>query len=308
MDSRRDDLSLLRSLDVLLGERNVTRAAERLGISQPALSARLERLREMFDDPLLVPSGRRMVLSPLAETLAGPLRRALEDLSDLVRSARAFDPATDARTVRISGTDYLHRVATFPLVESLAREAPNLRVAMLGYESDRAWSRLENDEVDLVLTSDALRPEAADSRKLFDERFVVVRRRGHPSAPGPVDLDAFVEWDQVLVSPVGGGFVGATDAALAERGLSRRVAVSVPSFLLAPALVAASDRIAVVPERLAIAAGDVVERFEPPLPIPGFAAHVCWHPRRRRDPAHIWLRRRIVEVTRGDDRDRLSEV
>jgi len=112
---------------------------------------------------------------------------------------------------------------------------------MTTFEADRAWSRLENDEIDLVLTSEGLRPNGADSRKLYDERFALIRRRGHPSGPGPIDLDAFCALEHILVSPVGGGFSGATDVALTALGRARRVSVSVPSFLLAPALVATSD-------------------------------------------------------------------
>lgn len=296
MDLRRSDLGLLLALDALLAEGGVTRAAERLGISQPALSAQLARLRDVFGDPLLVPAGKRMAPTPLAEDLREPLHSLLDELQALVRERRAFEPAKDRRTLRVSATDYLHRVVTQPFADYLADAAPGVRLALLAFDARRAWTQLENDEIDLIVTSEGLTPEGARGRRLFDERFVYIQRPGHPRGTGPLDLDGFCHFDHILVSPVGGAFVGITDEALASVGRTRRVALSVPNFLLVVPLIAGSDRVAVVPERLARSYGRAVDVFEPPLPIPGFAVFSSWHSRRHRDLAHVWLRERLAEA------------
>lgn len=296
MDLRRADLALLISLDALLAERSVTRASERLGVSQPALSAQLARLRELLGDPLLVPSGRKLVLTTRAEDLREPLHRIIDELQTLVRERKEFIPGSTERTFRIAATDYVHRVFTLELASSIAATAPGVRIAMLAFDARRGWDALEDNEVDLIVTSDRLTPTKSVARKLFDERFVMVQRKGHPRGIGPIDLDRFCSLSHVLVSPQGGGFFGATDETLDTMGKRRHVAVSIPSFLLAPALITRSDLIAVIPERLADAFDDILDKFEPPIPIPGFPIIASWHPRCHNDPGHQWIRGSAAEL------------
>jgi len=290
LDLRRADLGLLLALDCLIAERSVTNAARRLGISQPALSAQLARLRDIFDDPLLVPSGRQMVPSARASAIRAPLRHLLDELQALVRNRLVFDPNTSARVFKIRGTDYVHRVILVPLIERLHATAPCLRLALLPLDARSGWVDLESGDCDLLIVSEHLAPEAARARSLLEETFVMIQRKSHPRGTGTVDLRGFCELEHVLVSPEGGGFVGAIDEALAAAGQTRRVAVSLPNFLLAPPLVAASDFVAVVPRRLAEIFGALVDSFPVPLPTFSFRVLMCWHPQQHLDPGSQWLR------------------
>src|SRR5262249_34710889 len=143
------------------------------------------------------------------------------------------------------------RVFAVDLVARVAAVAPGVRIALLPFEAKRAWAQLDEEEADLLLTSERLTPPQAIARKVFDEHFVLVHRKGHPHGEAAINLDAFCRLSHVLVSPQGGGFHGATDEQLAHLGRSRHVALSVPSFLLAPPIIETSDMIAVIPERLA---------------------------------------------------------
>lgn len=309
MDLPRHDLGLLLSLDVLLAERSVTRAARRLGISQPALSAQLARLRDLFDDPLLVRSGRTLVPTSRAEALRQPLNRLLDELQSLVAAELPFDPMAGPVTARVIATDYIHAAVTGRLVAAFegrgdgpasdarvvpdTRGAPDTRVIMMAHDPQRSRQDLEEGRADLMIASEPLLPQGAIRSRLFDERFVVVQRRGHPRGTGPFDLDEFCRLPHVLVSPVGGALRGVTDEALAALGRTRRIAASVSSFLQLPPLLARSDLIAMAPERLAMACTRDLDIFEPPVTVPGFTIHLAWHPRRDRDPRICWLRREI---------------
>src|SRR6478672_1179667 len=245
------DPSLLVTLDVLLDERNVTRAARRLNLSQPAVSAQLARLREQLGDPLLIPSGRMMVPTARAQALRGRLRRVLLDIDAIAEGERPFDPATAKRTFRIVASDAIHDALTVPFAAALPDLAPGCRIAMLGYRSD-VVERIARGDVDLFLGAGASLPESLTAKTVYDERFLCVMRKGHPMAAKPLTVDDYCSLVHVLVSPGGAGeFEGTVDDVLATQGKSRRIAVSLSSFLLVPSVIAASDMIATVPARLA---------------------------------------------------------
>jgi DNA-binding transcriptional LysR family regulator len=293
MDLSRADFSLLLSLEALLAERNVSRAAARLGLSQPALSAQLARLREMFGDPLLVATARGMVPTVRAEALQDPLHDLLERLRGLVVEQVPFTPATATNTFRIAASDFVHRALMLPA--RLAAEAPNIRLALMPLEPQRAWQELETGEIDLLITAEQFTPKAARARKLFDEQLLFVQRPNHPRGTGPLTLDEFCELDHILVSPEGGGFFGPADEAVAALGRTRRVAVSLPSFMLVPSMIAATDYVAMVPECVAIQfqGQGLMDVFPPPFEMPGFTVYSSWHQRRQLDAAHVWLRERV---------------
>ncbi len=293
MDLSRADFSLLLSLEALLAERNVSRAASRLGLSQPALSAQLARLREMFGDPLLVATARGMVPTARAEALQDPLHDLLERLRGLVVEQVPFIPGTATNTFRIAASDFVHRALMLPA--RLAAEAPNIRLALLRVEPQRSWQELETGEIDLLIAAEQLTPKAARARKLFDEQLVFVQRPGHPRGTAPLTLDAFCALNHILVSPEGGGFYGAADEALAALGRTRRVAISLPSFMLVPSMIAATDYVAMVPECVALLfqGQGLMDVFEPPFEMPVFTVYSSWHQRRQLDAAHVWLRERV---------------
>lgn len=295
------DLNLLVSLDALLAERHVTRAAARLGLSQPALSAQLRQLRDAFGDPLLVPSARRgMTLTARAEALREPLRELLASVQGLLASGRGFDPFTTRKRFRIAATDAIHSIATTPLASRLRVLAPHCQLAMQAVDLRNAVEQLGGGELDLLLATPAAIPPALHARKLYDERFLCVLRKDHAASARPLDLDTFCALSHAMVSPSGGGFAGAVDEALQVLGRSRSVQASLNSFLLVPALIENSDLIATVPARLARRWSDRLAVFPPPCELPSFSVSMAWHTRAHADPAQMWLRE-LLRVTIATD-------
>lgn len=286
----RVDLNLLVSLDALLSECHVTRAAGRLGISQPALSAQLRQLRATFGDPLLVPSPRGMVRTARAEALREPLRELLAGLHGLLASGRGFDPQHARHRFRIAATDAIHNIATTPLAARLRELAPHCQLAMHAADLRDLAEQMAAGELDLVLHTPAAIPQSLHARTLYDEDFLCVLRRGHPAAGQPLDLDTFCGLAHAMVSTAGGGFSGAVDEALHALGRTRTVAVSVNSFLLVPALVEGSDLVATVPARLVRRWAGSLAVLPPPCAVPGFSIAMGWHARAHADPAQVWLR------------------
>jgi DNA-binding transcriptional LysR family regulator len=291
------DLNLLVLLDALLAERNVTRAAERVGLSQSAASHALKRLRNHFDDPLLVRGRDGMALTARAKELAAPIDHALRTLEATLRDASKFDPKRSKRTFTIAMTDYLAVLLLPALHVRIAREAPGvgLRVTTIVAEVE---ATLASDETDLVITM-AAQPDEPGlyQQRLFEERYVCVMRRGHPATKRPLTLDVFCTLEHALISPRNGR--GIVDRALAVVGRERRVAVQLPHWLVAPHLVAHSDLVLTVAERLArtYAAILPLEIVVAPLDLPATVCFQRWHERSHGDVAHRWLRELVVEIS-----------
>jgi DNA-binding transcriptional LysR family regulator len=296
-DIRKLDLNLLKALDALLDERSVTRAADRLSLTQPAVSGMLNRLRESFDDPLFVRAQRGIVPTLRAEQLATPVKQLLADIEGMLQPQN-FDPLTASMTIRIASTDYALRAVVVPFLSALRKKAPNIRVSVQPVDHQELQSQLDRGEIDLALvTPEAITP-GLHSIALFDESYVCVMRADHPDAlDNTLSLDRFCALDHALVSPSGGGFHGVTDEALEKLGRLRRVTVSVSSFLVLPEILLYSDLIAVVPRRLAIHNVGLTT-LEPPVEIPGFRKTLIWHERTHRDAAHRWVRSLMVETVR----------
>ena len=297
MDIKQGDMGLMLALDALLETQSVTGAARVLGISQPAMSAQLARLRQMFNDPLLTPSGRKLIPTSRAEELREPLRLALNGLETLVREGKRFAPETTDATFRLIGTDYVHAVLGHRLIAELAAAAPGARLALLPFDPPAVWPALESGRADLALATGMQLPEAR-TRKGLAEDFVVIRRYGHPDAARAWDIETFCAPGHVLVSPEGGGFTGAVDRILRGMGKSRRVLASLPSFLLAGPLVADSDLLCVLPRRIA-GMQDGVELLELPFDPPRFDVNLLWHPKRQNDPALVWFRGLVSELVKA---------
>ncbi|MNO85583.1 HTH-type transcriptional regulator SyrM 1 [compost metagenome] len=294
-DIRNFDLNLLKALDALLDERSVTKAAQRLSLTQPAVSGMLTRLRDSFDDPLFVRAQRGMVPTLRAQQLAAPVKQLISDLEALLQP-EAFDPATSTILVTVAATDYALRAVVVPFLGALRKQAPNIRVAVQAVDLSSLPTQLEQGEVDIALVTPEMTPPGVSSQNLFDERYVCVMRAGHPDARSPtLSLDRFCELDHALVSPTGGSFSGVTDEALSEINRHRRVSVSVSSFLILPELLSTCDLIAVVPERLTPANNSLVVR-EPPVEIPGFTKAMVWHGRTDRDEGQRWVRSILLET------------
>jgi len=289
------DLNLLKTLDALLDERSVTRAAERLSLTQPAVSGMLTRLRESFDDPLFTRAQRGIVPTLRALELAAPVKAILAEVEGLLQPQQ-FDPLTANMTLHIAATDYALRAVIVPFMARLRREAPGIRVAVVPVNNETLQDQFERGAVDLALLTPDTTPQELHTRRLFDEEYVCLLRDDHPLiSTGPLTLDAFCALDHALVSYPGGNFSGVTDTALAALGRSRRVTLSICSFLVLPEILRLSDLISVVPRRLAIA-GAGLTQLPPPLTIPGFTKTLAWHERTHRHKGHQWLRQLLITI------------
>lgn len=293
------DLNLLVALDALLTERNVTRAAARVGLTQPAMSHALARLRRLFDDPLFVRTRGGILPTSRAEQLQEPIRRALREIEGALHGGPTFDPKTAQATFTIATSDYGAFVLVPDLAAAIAREAPGIDLRVLAIP-EPLGSELEDGSIDLVIGLTTGVPESLRRQKLFDERFVCVMREGHPAAEKPLTLTRFLALRHALVAPRGraGGIV---DDLLAARGLSRRVALTVPHFLVAPRVIARTDLVLTLAGRVAdaFAEHEGLVVVPPPLALSGFSFHALWHVRRTRDPGHAWLRAKVLDAAGG---------
>lgn len=290
---RRLDLNLLVTLDTLLTEHNVTRAAERLHLSQPSVSIHLAKLRDILGDPLLLPGPRGMRPTARADELRIPLRQALESLERAVSPCSPFDPAKASHTWRIAASDYGESTVLLPALAGLHLAAPDTRLAVLEVAPSRIARQSEQGDIDLAfhIRGDAL--QGLRHRSLFTERYVLVGRAGHPRLKRRPTISQFCKLDHVIMSPNGGEFQGVTDIALSALGLTRRVVLSVPHFLFLVSVLASTDLVAMLPSRL-VCDNRALQVVEPPVDVPGFEMSMLWHERSHRDPAHRWLREHIA--------------
>ncbi|MEX3634280.1 LysR family transcriptional regulator [Paraburkholderia sp. BR14320] len=290
---RRLDLNLLVTLDVLLEEHNVTRAAERLNFSQPSVSVHLAKLRDVFGDPLLLPGPRGMRPTAKAQQLREPLREALDALQRAVAPTSPFDPAAATQTWRIAATDYAESTIILPMLAGLRAAAPGTRLAIVEAVPPRLARQAEQGDIDIGFHTSEGAPEGLRRRVLFAERYVLVGRAGHPKLKRRPTLAQFCKLEHVIVSPDGGGFFGVTDETLAKLGLARKVVLSVPHFLFMQSVLASTDLVGMLPARL-VRGSDTLRMVEPPVEVPGYEMAMLWHERVHRDPAHQWLREFIA--------------
>ncbi|WP_420223792.1 LysR family transcriptional regulator [Pigmentiphaga litoralis] len=295
--TRKLDLNLLLALDALMTERNVTRAAARLQTSQPALSAQLVRLRAMFDDPLLVAGSRGMTPTPRALEIAPRLSELIGEFRAIVQPDH-FDPLTSEATIQIGSPDALHNglAASFA---TWAERAPNIRLAFIPLtrlNKPDIDQRMATGQLDLLLTVLSMMPERLHTRHVSTESFVCALRGDHPFNKRVMSMEDLCALTHVIVSPMGGSFVGDIDAALAEHGMARKVVASVPSFMLATNILYESDFAAVFPRTLALSLGSTLKLFELPVSIPTGKIAVGWHERTHRSPPHKWFREQLIDV------------
>lgn len=292
------DPGLLRVLLAMLDERQVTRAALRVGLTQPALSHALGRLRRQLGDPLFVRGEGAMIPTPRARALEAPARRLLAELAAFGAGDGRFDAMTLERTLVIATRDYGEVVLLPALARRLAEVAPSVRIATRVLQGP-VHDDLATGRVDLVVGVQESVAAPLRRRALYRDRFVSLARRGHPALRRPITAEVFAELRHVLIAP-GGEPGGPVDVALAARGARRLVAVRVASFLTGPVLVASSDLIITLPERMARLLADRLGlvMFETPLALASFATYAGWHEAQQHDPVHRWLRDQVVAVAK----------
>ncbi len=290
------DLNQLVVLDALLRERSVTRAARRVGLSQSATSHALARLRALLEDPLLVRSPSGLVPTERALALMQPLAQSLAGLQRALSLQQTFDPMRSARVFRLATSDYAQFVLFPRLVSELETQAPNVAIGAIDAGATPSAEWLEREDIDFLAVPEMVAKKLKGMHRavLFDERFVCMVRRDHPRVRTRLTLKVYTELHHALIAPRGekGGFV---DDALAARGLERHVSLMVPHFLVAPHVVAHSDLIITLAERVArsVAAYLPLRILPLPLSVPGFSMSLVWHPRHHNDPGHRWMRAMI---------------
>jgi DNA-binding transcriptional LysR family regulator len=290
VDIRAVDLNLLKAFDALAAERAVTRAATRIGLSQPAMSHALSRLRDLFADDLFVRTPGGMEPTARAREIAPLIAQAIEQIEAALNLGVGFDPATSAATFTAGMGEYAEVALVGRLAEAFSRVAPNATLRLLSMHGADAGEQLERGAIDVAAAHLRAMPPTIETTLLFRDPFVVVARRDHPIARTPLTLEAYAAQNHVLVSPRG-DTSGALDRILVDFGLRRRVALLVATYLAVPAALASSDLIATVPSRAAelIAAHTAIASL--PLPV-DFQATVsmAWHRRTTSDPAQAWFR------------------
>jgi len=300
MDMRPADLPLLLSLQKLLETGNVTKAAEQLSISQPALSAQLSRMRDLFGDPVLVPSGagKGMVPTPWAESVRGPLRDALQALDAVIRVGGKFDPRTSPRHFRILANDNAAALVAPMLARGLGEGRwPELQFSITAPPTDKKLlaEQLEDGSADILLSSEAGLPESAQRVCLVQNAFVMAQRPRHPRGRHAPTAREYSGLAHMVVSSRG-EFDSFVDEALTKLGLKRKVQMSVQYYTLAPLLVEASNMVCTLPTAFLSSYGRRLDIFPLDFLPRKFGLFAGWHPRFDHDLAHSWLRQQIVEA------------
>lgn len=290
LDLRRSDVGLLVALDAMLAERGVTAAAQRLGLSQPALSAQLARLRQLFRDDLLVGNAHGMTLTPRAQQIRGPLHALLGELHALVFDEAPFDPTVHQRTFRIAGSDLAHAILMPRLFAALVRLSARITVEAVPLALNDLSQAMEQGEIDFAMTSGENAPEGFPARKLVDDGFCVVWRKDHPVLKGQISQDQFCTLGHLLVTIGGSGLLDDVDHRLHALGLTRQIAGTVPNFLLVPPIIRSTDHIAVIPRLLVQIDTIGIRSAALPFETSPYTAYLSWHPRMKNDSAHRWLR------------------
>lgn len=300
MNFKKIDLNLLVAFDMLLAEQSVSRAARRLGLSQPAMSSALGRLRRLIGDPILVRTTTRMVPTQRAMELVGPVRQILSQIEAALSTPAPFDPASTRRRFRIATNDYVEAVLLPKLVREIAHAAPGVDLEILPLGAAYPEEGLRTGKLDLAIGFTHNVPVELHSQILFKDRFICAVRSDHPSVGRRLTIRQYAALPHMLVSQAG-GVTGIVDSALSMHGLERRVAVTVPHFVIAPHVIAQSDYIVTLAERVARTFAGILplRLLKPPVVLPAIRVAMAWHERNEHDAAQRWLRDTLRTISRG---------
>ena len=302
------DLNLLVAFDAIMAERSVTRAGARIGRTQPAMSAALARLRQLFQDELFVRSPSGLEPTPRALDLAEPIGKSLRHAQEALAFSGVFDPRSSSASFRLGLSEHPAFVLLPKLLAAIRQAAPNISIDVKGFIArEKAVEMLDAGEVDAAVGVPVSTSPRILSRLLFEESFVSIVRADHPAAARGLDLDTFVALDHLLVSPEGDRY-GHVDRKLSELGLRRRLGLTLPQMHAAPAIVAETDLVATLMRGIV----DVSESraqlslHKPPIELLPVSFALSWH---RRNDSHVgqqWFRELIGSVA-AKKQDRLGE-
>jgi DNA-binding transcriptional LysR family regulator len=298
-DSRLLDLgmNLLLSLNALLSERSVSRAAEQMGMTQSGMSHALRQLRELLGDQLLVRSGNAMLLTPRAAQMAPVLQQVLGQLQRALGNEAQFNPATSMRCFNISMRDAAIIQVAPRLLPVLRREAPGIQLDLFAPEIDQLPAQLESGEVDLHIGPFPPESPGLLTRKLFDEELVCLVHSAHPVVKTGLNLEAYLRLPHALITTSRSGS-GIVDMLLAEKGHTRSVVLRINSFLAAPMLMVDTDLVLTLPRYTAalFMAHHSLAMLPPPLELPQGRVSMSWHERFDNEPGGRWLRQLVLRV------------
>ncbi len=291
------DLNLLRAFDAIATEGSVTVAGERIGLSQPAMSNALTRLRQLFGDPLFVRTPRGMRPTPFAQQLAQPVREALRLIQGALQQHAGFEPRSSGNTFRLFMSDIGEMVFLPGLLERIKHDAPEVKIEVVRIPIKDVHAALEAGEIDLAVGFLPGLTTGMRAQPLFREHYVCMLRADHPLAGARISAKQFRAAAHVLVSYAGTGHQVIEETFVAA-GLSARIAVRVPHFLVVPMILARTDLVVTVPSRVAAVFAQL-GRFKVlrlPLHMPSFEVSLHWHQRFHQDPANRWLREVMAEL------------
>jgi DNA-binding transcriptional LysR family regulator len=297
MNLRDIDLNLLVVFNQLLMDRRVSTTADKLGLSQPAVSNALKRLRVLLKDELFVRTARGMEPTPYALNLVEPMGYALGTLQNALNQRDSFDPATSERTFTLGLTDIGEIYFMPTLMETLSRVAPRIKISTLRHNSGHLSEDMASGNVDIAV---GLLPGLTTGffqRRLFKQRYVCLFRQGHPTAHNPISLAQFKSLAHVGVTSANTGH-SEVDEWLTRKGIARHVQLHVPHFVAVGHILQSSDLIATVPERFAQKCAEPFQLETSPLPfkLPDIAINLFWHAKYNREPANMWLRQLMVDL------------
>ncbi|CAJ3057584.1 LysR family transcriptional regulator [Burkholderia pseudomallei] len=296
MNLRSIDLNLLVILDALLAERQVTRAGQRIGLTQPAVSNALGRLRYVFKDEILMRTPLGMELTPRAKGLACPIRQILQQIEELFVPENQFDSFTSDRRFTLRMSDLTELLLLPPLLRNIRGTAPHIRMNVMHLNADKTVEALDSGRLDMAVCAGLDHPDAISSQVLFQDRLVCVLSRRHPDANRPLTLERFAALDflNVSINPVDSSLI---DTMLADMRFTRRIAFNVPHWLVVPSMLEALPLAVIMSERHALSLGDSrLAIRELPLDLEPVTWTLYWHRRYDNSVAHEWLRNCITDV------------
>ncbi|RYE03794.1 MAG: LysR family transcriptional regulator [Sphingomonadales bacterium] len=296
---RKLDIGTLVALQKLLTERNLSRVAREMGLSQPAMSHTLARLRRIFDDPLLVRDGGGLALTAQGEALRLRLDSALPAMVDLFREGE-FDPERSSAVFKLAITDHAGQVLLPDIATALRERAPHMRLIVAVIPNRQTdLADLDAGQYDLRIGWLRSLPGAWHRRKLLDDRIVVIGAKDHPDLEGKLTLERFIELDHIGLESERPIYPNLIDSYLATKGLERHVAMRISHFSIVPTIVARTRMVAMFPERLAKTFHGAIKIVDSPIDFPSHDLSLAWHPRIHTSRESIWLRSLIVECARA---------
>ncbi|MBF7140889.1 MULTISPECIES: LysR family transcriptional regulator [Pseudomonas] len=294
MNLSKIDLNLFVVFDAIYTEANLTRAGQIVGITQPAVSNALARLRETFNDPLFVRTAQGMVPTPMAQNIVGDVRNALSLLRVSVQESRVFNPADAGKTFRISMADLIEAVVLPPLMRRLRRHAPALVIESFLCKRRDTTKELAAGRLDFAVDAPLNTDPQVRHVKLTEDRYVCAMRRGHPLEGKPLTLEGYLAQGHIHISSRRNG-LGEVDLALGKMGRQRKITLRSQHYMMAAQVLQQTDMVITVPERFA-------RRHDlpfTPLPLPSvntIETHLYWHESTDQDPANRWMREQLIEL------------